>query len=90
MTHIFFEVFKRFCRLDDTCSLCEESVEDSGLCSIHYSAYENLNDGFEKWLRAYNKTFDMERYLKEIIGLQDSGKAVKEVASHLLKNELKI
>jgi hypothetical protein len=76
--------------LDDTCSLCEDSVKDSGLCSIHYSAYKNLNDGYEKWLRAYGKTLDMEKYLKDIIELQDSGKAVKEVASHLLKNELKI
>jgi len=76
--------------LDDICSLCEDSVKDSGLCSIHYSAYKNLNDGYEKWFQAYGKTLDIEEYLKNIIELQDSGKAVKEVASRLLKNELKI
>jgi len=76
--------------LDDTCSLCENSVEDLGLCSIHYSAYKNLNDGYRKWLQAYGETLDMEEYLRNIIELQDSGKTVKEVASYLLKNELKI
>jgi hypothetical protein len=76
--------------LDDACSLCENSVKNSGLCSVHYSAYKNLNDGHEKWLQAYSKALDMKEYLKNIIELEDSGKAVKEVASHLLKNELKI
>lgn len=76
--------------MDDTCSLCENSVEDLGLCSIHYSAYKNLNDGYRKWLQAYGETLDMEEYLRNIIELQDSGKTVKEVASYLLKNELKI
>lgn len=76
--------------MDDACSLCEDSVKDLGLCSIHYTAYKNLDDGYEKWLQAYGGTLNKEEYLKNIFELQDSGETVKEVASHLLKNELKI
>ena len=76
--------------MDDACSLCENSVEDLGLCSIHYTAYKNLNDGYRKWLQAYGENLHMGEYLKNIIGLQDSGKTVRDVASHLWKNELRI
>ena len=76
--------------MDKKCLLCDRSITESKLCEIHLIAYHNLNDSNKKWLKAFNGKLTMEEFLEKIVKLQDTGNVVKEVAMHLLRNELKM
>jgi len=68
------------------CSLCQhKAAVSSDFCETHKTAESNVKQGFKEWARAYDGDISMEKYLRRIIGLPETGERAKEVARHLLK-----
>jgi len=44
-----------------------------------------LDESYKIWLKAYNGELTMQSYLQEVLKLQETGQAVKEMAAQLLK-----
>lgn len=42
--------------------------------------------GYEDWVKALNNELSMNEYLNKILNLQDTGNAIREVATYLLEN----
>jgi len=68
------------------CKLCDSpTLSDSEFCELHYKARLSLDEGYNIWLKAYSGNLTMQNYLQEILKLQETGQAVKEMAAHLLR-----
>ena len=70
--------------LNAKCEVCERSIEGSELyCQYHSIAYMNLKRRIDEWKVAHGE-INWESYLETIIGLEEVGDWVKQVA----KNEI--
>ena len=73
--------------MPENCALCNSpELEGSDFCELHQKARLSLGECYEIWLRAYDEELSMQSYLQEILKLQETGQAVKELAAHLLKS----
>jgi len=68
------------------CKLCNSpKLNDSEFCELHHKARLSLDEGYKIWLKAYAEDLTMQNYLQEVLKLQETGQAVKEMASHLVR-----
>lgn len=68
------------------CMLCDfPKLDNSEFCELHHKARLSLDECYKIWLKAYNGELTMQSYLQEVSKLQETGQAVKEMATHLLK-----
>jgi len=66
--------------MGERCPLCERDREPSKqFCSLHNSAFRNLEDGYGKWVRALGNKLTKEEYYDKLETMQDTGQAVREV-----------
>lgn len=72
--------------MEKKCAICDGLDKEFNLCKIHLKAYENLNVGYEDWVKALNNELSMNECLNQILNLQDTGNAIREVATYLLEN----
>jgi len=72
--------------MSQNCKLCNShTLSDSEFCELHHKARLSLDEGYKIWLKAYTGNLTMQNYLQEILKLQETGQAVKEMAAHLLR-----
>jgi len=72
--------------MSQNCKLCNSpTLSDSEFCELHHKARLSLDEGYEIWLKAYTGELTMKNFLQEILKLQETGQAVKEMAAHLLR-----
>lgn len=68
------------------CRLCNShKLDNSEFCELHHKARLSLDECYKIWLKAYDGELMMQSYLQEVLKLHETGQAVKEVATHLLK-----
>jgi len=68
------------------CRLCgSPKLDNSEFCELHHKAELSLDECYKIWLKSYNGALTMQSYLQEVLKLQETGQAVKEMAAHLLK-----
>ena len=68
------------------CPLCwRRRDDDSGYCTYHLAAQENLLRAFQDWQEAHE--IDWRDFLVAVVARQESGEWVRDVAHHLLENE---
>lgn len=75
-------------KMEKNCAICNRLDKEFNLCGIHLKAYKNLNESYKDWLKALNNELSMNGYLKKILNLQDTGNAIREVATYLLENDM--
>jgi len=72
--------------MSQICKLCNSpTLSDSEFCELHGNARLSLDEGYKMWLKAYSGGLTMQNYLQEILKLQETGQAVKEMVAHLLR-----
>jgi hypothetical protein len=72
--------------MGQNCKLCDSpTFGGSEFCELHYKARLSLDEGYKIWLKAYSGELTMQDYLEEILKIQETGRAVKEIAAHLLR-----
>ena len=72
------------------CILCDSpKLDNSEFCELHHKARLSLDECHKIWLKAYNGELTTQCYLQEVLKLQETGQAVKEIATHLLKPRLR-
>jgi hypothetical protein len=67
------------------CKICGREAEESGFCSLHFRAYQNILEKFEVWRKASGLVW-MD-YLVEIQKNSLTGVWAKEVVEQLIKDE---
>jgi hypothetical protein len=72
--------------MKEKCTICNDLDREFNLCEIHLKAYKNLKGSYEGWAKALNNELSMNEYLEKILNLQDTGRAIREVAKYLLEN----
>ena len=73
--------------MSENCTLCDSpQLEGSEFCELHCKAKLSLDECYKIWLKAYDGELSMQSYLQEVLRLQETGQAAKEVAAHLLKS----
>jgi len=69
-----------------SCRLCDSpTLANSEFCELHHKARLSLDECYEIWLKAYDGELAMQSYLQEVLKLEETGQAVKEMAAYLLK-----
>lgn len=72
--------------MHQNCRLCNSpALSDSEFCELHRKASVSLDEGYKIWLKAYGGELTMRNYLQDVLKLQETGQAVKEMAAHLIK-----
>jgi hypothetical protein len=66
-----------------SCRICKRSVKEGVYCSNHGEAYENLEQGFEKWRYALGYTW--VEYLDKVGKVSGTGRWVKEIIQDILQ-----
>jgi len=68
----------------EQCPLCERPKESSsGFCSLHNTAFRNLENAFSLWNKAYDGKISKEECVDKIETLPETGQSVKEVIRHI-------
>ncbi len=69
------------------CIICGVNTnEGSNYCENHLSAYINLKEAYNEWKKAMDITW--QEYLKKVIENENTGEWVRELAIHLLNENL--
>ncbi len=69
------------------CLICGANTnERSDYCENHLSAYINLKEAYNEWKKAMDITW--QEYLKRVIENENTGEWVRELAIHLLNENL--
>ena len=69
------------------CSLCEKPREPhSKYCSLHETALTNLEAQYANWLRAFGEGLSKDEYFSKLLGLSETGDAVKRLITRNQKN----
>lgn len=64
----------------ERCPLCERDKEPSKqFCSLHHSAFANLEDAYGKWLRAFGDRLTKDQYYDRLERMEETGQAVRDV-----------
>lgn len=70
------------------CKVCSKEVApDTDFCGLHQKAFENLNNGYSIWRLAYSDKITFADYLEALTKRPETGKAVQEIAHHLIVNQ---
>jgi len=70
--------------MSEQCSLCERRREPSSeFCNFHNAAFTNLENAYTIWTKGYGGNLTREDYFLKIEKLEETGKAVKDVITHL-------
>ena len=70
--------------MDAHCPICERRKEESSeLCEVHGAAWQNLENAYANWNRAYGGSLTKELYFTKVEGLGETGQAVKDVIKYL-------
>lgn len=70
------------------CALCDRLSDKNGVyCFLHGESLSQIREKFMRWQEAFGE-MSWERYLERIIELKETGDQAKEVARHLLNQEL--
>ncbi len=77
---------KVFAKNRRKCLLCDLPEYKKGLCIIHYTAQQKLQNMMRFWMDVL-ETRDMEKVYKAISNTPNVGSAVKEVATKILLNK---
>ncbi|MFH0848824.1 MAG: hypothetical protein V1857_04920 [archaeon] len=57
--------------------------EESDFCTLHKVACENLSRAYGLWNEAFSSAIPWDKYLENLIGLPETGHAVRQVAEYL-------
>ncbi len=70
----------------ENCILCNSpKLDGSEFCELHHKARLSLDECYKIWLKAYDGELTMQSYLQDVLRLQETGQAAKEVAAHQLR-----
>ena len=58
-------------------------MSDSEFCGLHVEARKNVEDGYERWGAALGQEIARNDYLDQLIGLDETGDAVKNVIGYM-------
>ena len=72
---------------ENECKICFRKPVEKGYCEYHIEAFNNLNEAYVDWKKAYNDKLEFKDYLKKIVMNKFTGDWVREVAIDLMKNE---
>jgi len=65
------------------CGICGREATSS-LCKYHEEAREQVNSGYQKWVRAYGQ-IEMKDYLDKVKRNDHTGQWAKEIAEMVLE-----
>ena len=68
----------------EVCSICDRPRLEKAYCPFHNVAHENLERGFKRWKYAYGSVTFTD-YLLKILARKETGKWVREIALHEMK-----
>ncbi|MEM2134601.1 MAG: hypothetical protein Q6366_006455 [Candidatus Freyarchaeota archaeon] len=69
------------------CLICGVNTNEGfDYCENHLSAYINLKEAYNEWKKAMDITW--QEYLKKVIENENTGEWVRELAIHLLNENL--
>jgi hypothetical protein len=72
----------------DQCPICRRpNGQDSQFCSLHSQASKNLEMQYERWRKAFGEEMDRTEYFRELLRLEETGRAVMEVIGYLQRSK---
>jgi len=71
----------------DQCPLCERRKEQSSeFCGLHRSAFEKIESAYSAWNKGYGD-LTKQTYYDKLEGLNETGRAAKEIIQYLKNKE---
>jgi hypothetical protein len=67
------------------CSACRlKALSGDKYCQYHKQAFDNVKNHYKVWVKAYG-SISWEEFLNKLVGMQETGRWIKEVIELELK-----